>query len=187
MQVRKCSWIFLWVKCILREQTTQNESFGRTIWGMPFVNPVSPSAGIQCLEEAEIARGPVPEALYVKKHWKICCTISALITCFKKGLLHHILNFAFTTQETCLYLNAFHLGETAGVSRGTDLSWGTANQYSCFLPCWAYCCMDALALETKVFFMGFPTRRHRNLWERCFFLSADPVPGIRNHHKVKLI
>lgn len=45
----------------------------------------------------------------------------------------------------------------------TDLSCGTANQYSCFLPCWAYCCMEALALETKVFFMGFPTRRHRNL------------------------
>lgn len=45
----------------------------------------------------------------------------------------------------------------------TDLSCGTANQYSCFLPCCAYCCMEALALETKVFFMGFPTRRHRNL------------------------
>lgn len=43
------------------------------------------------------------------------------------------------------------------------LSCGTVNQYSCFLPCWAYCCMEALALETKVFFMGFPTRRHRNL------------------------
>lgn len=58
---------------------------------------------------------------------------------------------------------------------GTDLSCGTENQYSCFLPCWAYCCMEALALETKVFFMGFPTRRQRNLWERVFFPSTDPA------------
>lgn len=63
----------------------------------------------------------------------------------------------------------------------TDLSCGTENQYSCFLPCWAYCCMEALALETKVFFMGFPTRRHKNLWERGFFFSAEP--GIGNHFR----
>lgn len=58
---------------------------------------------------------------------------------------------------------------------GTDLSCGTENQYSCFLPCWAYCCMEALAFETKVFFIGFPTRRQRNLWERVFFPSTDPA------------
>lgn len=39
--------------------------------------------------------------------------------------------------------------------------------------------MEALALETKVFFMGFPTRRHRNLWERGCFFSAQLLPGIQ--------
>lgn len=68
----------------------------------------------------------------------------------------------------------------------TDLSCGTANQYSCFLPCWAYCCMEALALETKVFFMGFPTRRHRNLWERGCFVSAQPVPGRASQNLLNL-
>lgn len=72
----------------------------------------------------------------------------------------------------------------------TDLSWGTANQYSFFLPSWAYCCMEALALETKVFFMGFPTLKHRNLWERCFFFSADPVTDANTkshlHSSIKL-
>lgn len=69
----------------------------------------------------------------------------------------------------------------------TNLSCGTANQYSCFLPCWAYCCMEALALETKVFLMGFPTRRHKNLWDRVCFFSAQLVPGIRNKDFIKCV
>lgn len=41
---------------------------------MPFVNPVCPSAGIQCLEEDEIAQGPIPEALYIKNTEKFAAT-----------------------------------------------------------------------------------------------------------------
>lgn len=58
------------------------------------------------------------------------------------------------------------------------LSCGTANQYSCFLSLCAYCCIDALACETNVFLMGFPTLRHRNLWDRCrlfSFVREEPI------------
>lgn len=58
------------------------------------------------------------------------------------------------------------------------LSCGTANQYSCFLSLCAYCCIVALAWETNVFLMGFPTLRHRNLWDRCrlfSFTTEDPI------------
>lgn len=54
----------------------------------------------------------------------------------------------------------------------THLSWGTANQYSCLRSRCAYCCMEALALDTNVFFMALPTRRHRNLWDFCISLDT---------------
>lgn len=58
------------------------------------------------------------------------------------------------------------------------LSCGTANQYSCFLSLCAYCCIVALAWETNVFLMGFPTLRHRNLWDRYrlfSFITEEPI------------
>lgn len=58
------------------------------------------------------------------------------------------------------------------------LSCGTANQYSCFLSLCAYCCIVALAWETNVFLMGFPTLRQRNLWDLCrlfSFITEEPI------------
>lgn len=80
-------------------------------------------------------------------------------------------------EHTVLCILSFFFGLMEGLNRATDLSLGTANQYSCFLPCWAYCCMEALALETNVFFIGFPTLRQRNLWLWCFLFSVDIVPA----------
>lgn len=64
------------------------------------------------------------------------------------------------------------------------LSCGTANQYSCFLSLCAYCCIVALAWETNVFLMGFPTLRHRNLWDRCRLFSFITEPP-NNKDKVR--